>query len=122
MVDQQGQRLPIGSAAGGALAVLHTPGHSGGSVCLCVHPADGGPMHSVVVGDMIFPGSCGRLALPDSSTSDMFASLQKMKALPDNLPGYPGHGYSGDKTTILQEKRNGLLRDFSKAQWMQMHG
>ena len=52
----------------------------------------------------------------------MFDSLATLRALPDQLPVYPGHGYSGPSTTIVQEKRAGLLRDFSKQQWMQMHG
>lgn len=117
---RQGTTLPI--AGGGSLEVLHTPGHSGGSVCLCVRPADSKRMHSVVVGDTLFPGSCGRLDLPDSDVSAMFDSLATLRALDDKLTVYPGHGYSGPSTSIAQEKASGLLREFSKEQWMRMHG
>ena len=74
------------------------------------------------MGDTIFPGSCGRLDLPDSDTGAMFESLQKLRELPDDLCVYPGHSYGGEKTTIAAEKRNGLLRPFTREQWRQMHG
>jgi glyoxylase-like metal-dependent hydrolase (beta-lactamase superfamily II) len=52
----------------------------------------------------------------------MFDSLQKLRALDDAIKVYPGHGYSGDSTTIGREKQNGLLRPFSRDQWRSMHG
>lgn len=77
---EQGTRLPLGSA--GSIEVLHTPGHSGGSVCLCVQ--DSGATQSLIVGDTIFPGSCGRVRVatgypppatrPQASTPRMCAS------------------------------------------------
>ena len=57
------------------------------------------------MGDTIFPGSCGRLDLPDSDVSAMFDSLQVLRTLPEALILYPGHGYSGPKTTVEAEKR-----------------
>ena len=116
---QQGSKLPLGEA--GHIEVFHTPGHSGGSICLSVTPKGAKPM-ALVVGDTIFPGSCGRLDLPDSDTGAMFESLQKLRELPDDLSVYPGHSYGGEKTTIAAEKRNGLLRPFTREQWRQMHG
>ena len=128
----QGQLLPIGAHV---IEVLHTPGHSGGSVCLCVRAREGAPPAAaaepstsgttptaLLVGDTIFPGSCGRLDLPDSDTGAMFDSLQKLRELPDDLSVYPGHSYGGEKTTIKAEKANGLLRPFTRDQWRQMHG
>ena len=128
----QGQLLPIGAHV---IEVLHTPGHSGGSVCLCVRAREGAPPAAaaepstsgttptaLLVGDTIFPGSCGRLDLPDSDTGAMFDSLQKLRELPDDLSVYPGHSYGGEKTTIKAEKANGLLRPFTREQWRQMHG
>ena len=128
----QGQLLPIGAHV---IEVLHTPGHSGGSVCLCVRAREGAPPAAaaepstsgttptaLLVGDTIFPGSCGRLDLPDSDTGAMFESLQKLRELPDDLSVYPGHSYGGEKTTIKAEKANGLLRPFTREQWRQMHG
>ena len=117
---KQGQLLPLGT--GGVIEVLHTPGHSGGSICLCVRAAtaaaattsaiaagavlrtsDASPQ-ALIVGDTIFPGSCGRLDLPDSDTSAMFDSLQQLRELDDGLKVYPGHAYSGMHTTIAAEK------------------
>ena len=128
----QGQLLPIGAHV---IEVLHTPGHSGGSVCLCVRAREGAPPAAaaepstsgttptaLLVGDTIFPGSCGRLDLPDSDTGAMFDSLQKLRELPDDLSVYPGHSYGGEKTTIAAEKANGLLRPFTRDQWRQMQG
>ena len=102
--------------------MLHTPGHSGGSVCVCVRPKGGGEPVCLMSGDTIFPGSCGRLDLPDSDTNAMFDSLQRLRALDDDLTVYPGHAYSGLHTSIRAEKSNGLLRAFSREQWNQMHG
>ena len=128
----KGARLPLGDAR--HIEVLHTPGHSAGSVCLCVReraPPTAGAAgaagaadkaSAVLAGDTLFPGSCGRLDLPDSDVDAMFDSLQTLRALPDATPVYPGHAYSGERTTIGHEKRAGLLRDFSRQQWAAMHG
>ncbi|EOD16572.1 hypothetical protein EMIHUDRAFT_95217 [Emiliania huxleyi CCMP1516] len=78
----------------------------------------GGAVASVLVGDTIFPGS---LDLPDSDVDAMFDSLQQLRALGDDVVIYPGHGYSGDRTTVGKEKVSGLLRPFSREQWRAMH-
>ena len=70
----------------------------------------------------VFPGSCGRLDLPDSDVNKMFDSLQSLRTFADDVKVYPGHGYSGDSSTIGQEKANGLLRPFDRATWNRMHG
>jgi len=88
---------------------------------LMLQSADG-TARLLCTGDTIFPGSCGRLDLPDSDKKAMFDSLDILRKLPDMLEMYPGHAYSGDKSTIAQEKRTGLLRPFSWQQWVQMHG
>jgi hydroxyacylglutathione hydrolase len=77
--------------------VIHTPGHSKGSICLKGH----GFLFS---GDTLFAGSIGRTDLPGSSERDMHVSLlHVVSKLDDNLLVYPGHGPS---TTILREKRS----------------
>ena len=81
---------------------------------------DGAGADAVMVGDTIFPGSCGRLDLPDSDIDQMFDSLATLRALDDSLVVYPGHAYSGASTTIGREKANGLLRPFTREQWRQM--
>ena len=55
----QGSSLPLGES--GSLQVYHTPGHSGGSICLSVQPAGASASLGLIVGDTIFPGSCGRV-------------------------------------------------------------
>ena len=50
----------------------------------------------------------------------MFGSLEKLRALPDELQVYPGHAYGGPSTTIGREKKGGLLRPISKQEFMQM--
>jgi glyoxylase-like metal-dependent hydrolase (beta-lactamase superfamily II) len=110
---RQGSRLPLGEA--GELEVLHTPGHSPGSVCLCVRSAQRhGEVIAVISGDTLFPGSCGRLDSDDSSVTAMFDSLAKLRTLDSRTPVYPGHAYGGKVTTIGKEKVEGMLRPFTR--------
>lgn len=75
--------------------VIHTPGHSPGSICLYGH----GVLFS---GDTLFEGSIGRTDLPGSSREDMNNSLVKLfRQIPDDTEVYPGHG---TYTTIASEK------------------
>jgi glyoxylase-like metal-dependent hydrolase (beta-lactamase superfamily II) len=78
------------------LKVMHTPGHSPGSISLIGEK-------EVFTGDTLFAGSIGRTDLPQSSESDMKESLRKLAKLPDDFKVYPGHGPS---TTIGEEKRS----------------
>jgi hydroxyacylglutathione hydrolase len=81
-------------AGGLSLDVLHTPGHTPGSVCF--RSAD-----LVLSGDLVFRGSIGRSDFPNSSPGDMMASLRRFLNLDDRLGVYPGHG---DTTTVGQER------------------
>jgi hypothetical protein len=76
---EQGTCVPLGAGAGAraggpSVDVLHTPGHSSGSACLCVRAAGWGAIQMVLSGDTVFPGSCGRLDAPDSSVSGLRSS------------------------------------------------
>jgi hydroxyacylglutathione hydrolase len=77
------------------IEVLHTPGHTPGSVCL---RTDGW----LVSGDLVFRGAIGRSDFPNSSATDMRASLRRFLTLPDAMPVYPGHG---PETTVGVERR-----------------
>ena len=82
--------------------VIHTPGHSLGSVCLII-PDEEEPPHAFV-GDVLFAGGVGRTDLPNSGGSWTLLEnsiKEKLFKLPDNTIVYPGHG---PKTTIGQEK------------------
>jgi glyoxylase-like metal-dependent hydrolase (beta-lactamase superfamily II) len=78
------------------LRVLHTPGHTEGSVCLL--SADDGLLFS---GDTLFPGGWGRVDLPGGSPELMVESLGRLVELEDHLRVLPGHGAA---TTIGRER------------------
>jgi glyoxylase-like metal-dependent hydrolase (beta-lactamase superfamily II) len=78
------------------LRVLHTPGHTPGSVCLL--DADNGALYS---GDTLFAGGWGRVDLPGGSAGEIAASLARLADLEDRVRVLPGHGAS---TTIGRER------------------
>lgn len=83
--------------------VMHSPGHSPGSICLLGHGL-------LFTGDTLFAGSIGRTDLPGSSDSSMTGSLKKLLSLPDDsVKVYPGHGPS---TTLALEKRTNPFLHF----------
>jgi glyoxylase-like metal-dependent hydrolase (beta-lactamase superfamily II) len=52
----------------------------------------------------------------------MFDSLARCaRELRDDAVVYPGHDYNGASSTVAREKREGMLRPFTKTQWMAMH-
>ncbi len=78
------------------LTVLHTPGHTPGSVCL--QAADDGLLFS---GDTLFAGGWGRVDLPGGSPEAIMASLARLSELEAPVAVLPGHGPS---TTIGRER------------------
>ena len=77
--------------------VLHTPGHTQGSVCL--HFA---PLKTLIAGDTLFAGSIGRTDLPGGDGSQIIRSIEsRLLALPDETRVIPGHG---PETTIGRER------------------
>jgi len=78
------------------LEVLHTPGHTEGSVCLL--DRDAGRLFS---GDTLFAGSFGRVDLPGGDPAALAASLARLATLEDALAVLPGHGR---ETTIGAER------------------
>ncbi len=76
--------------------VIHTPGHTPGSVSILV---DNEILFS---GDTLFQGSVGRYDFPGSSFEDLKKSIKKLMELPDHVKVYPGHG---GETTIGDERR-----------------
>ena len=90
---QEGGEIRFGSVR---LQVLHTPGHTEGSVCLLDN--DSGRLYS---GDTLFAGSFGRVDLPGGSEEQMVDSLDRLRRLDDAVVVLPGHGAS---TTIGSER------------------
>lgn len=104
-IDQNaghGDSLTTGSLVS---TVLHTPGHTEGSICL-YFPAE----KKLIAGDTLFYGSIGRTDLPGGSFEKIIASLKgKLMELPDETVVVPGHGAL---TTIGDERAtNPYLQD-----------
>jgi glyoxylase-like metal-dependent hydrolase (beta-lactamase superfamily II) len=80
--------------AGAQIEVLHTPGHSPGSVVYKVGDV-------LFAGDTLFAGSCGRTDFIGGSTSQILLSLKRLVELEGNLRVCPGH----DRITDLDTER-----------------
>lgn len=92
------------------LRVLHTPGHSPGSVCLLVE-APAGAGGRLLTGDTLFAGSIGRTDLPGGDGRRLLRSIhERLLALPDETPVLPGHG---PETTIGEERRTNFFLSLS---------
>jgi glyoxylase-like metal-dependent hydrolase (beta-lactamase superfamily II) len=81
------------------LKVMHTPGHSPGSICFyCAK------QHFIIGGDVLFQNSIGRTDLPMGNHDDLLRSIrEKLFKLPEDTKVYPGHGM---ETTLGEEMRN----------------
>jgi len=93
---QDGEIITVGEVA---LQVLHTPGHSPGSVCLYADDM-------IFTGDTLFVGSVGRTDLPGGSWAQLHHSLTKKLAhLPDDTRVMPGHNYGPTPVSTLGYER-----------------
>ncbi|MGD9652255.1 MAG: MBL fold metallo-hydrolase [Candidatus Dadabacteria bacterium] len=92
---EEGDEVEIG---GLRAKVLHTPGHTWGSICLVIDDV-------VISGDTLFAGSVGRVDLTGgTSMAELVGSIKaKLMPLPDSFKVYPGHGPS---TTIEIERKS----------------
>ena len=92
----EGESLQAGSLKA---TVMHTPGHTEGSVCL-YFPAE----KLLIAGDTLFAGSIGRTDLPGGSFEKIMHSLRdRVMSLPDETVVIPGHG----PNTSIGEEREG---------------
>lgn len=98
VVVKDGDVISVGNIS---LRVIHTPGHSPGSICL--HTAG-----LVFTGDTLFVGAVGRTDLPGGSWIVMQRSImERLTVLPDETQVLPGHHYGASPTsTIGNEKRS----------------
>jgi hydroxyacylglutathione hydrolase len=81
---EEGKGVQVGNFP---FKILHTPGHSPGSICL-YQPQQG----LLFSGDTLFKGSIGNLSFPTSQPNLMWNSLNKLAQLPAATVVYPGHG------------------------------
>ena len=87
----EGDTLTLGSLT---IHVMHTPGHSKGSVTLLVEDV-------LFTGDTLFAGSCGRTDLAGGSYEEMLSSLARLGRLGGDYHVCPGH----DVTSTLERER-----------------
>ncbi len=108
VVHEGGDVVEIGSVK---IKLLHTPGHTPGSQCFLVEtPSHAG---SLVSGDTLFLGSCGRVDLPGGDPTALYDSLHgQLGKLPDETLLFPGHLYSADPSSTIgdQKRSNPYLR------------
>jgi hydroxyacylglutathione hydrolase len=82
------------------LKVLHTPGHTPGSVCLYTEG-------HVFTGDTIFVGAVGRTDLPGGSMKQLVSSIhEKIYTLPGNTVVWPGHDYGPTPSSTVQQEKD----------------
>ena len=109
-----GDRLTLGDVE---IEFLHTPGHTPGSQCFRIKD-------TLVSGDTLFIDGCGRVDLPGSDAEQMYHSLAKLKALPDETLLLPGHNYSAVPNATMADvkKTNAYLAVKDLPTWQQVMG
>ncbi len=114
VVREEGDVIEVGQVR---ISVLHTPGHSPGSISLLAGD-------NVMTGDVLFVGACGRLDLPGADPREMFHSLRKLAKLPPKTVVLPGHDYgTAPQSTIEEEARsNPYMQADSEDEWLRMMG
>ena len=99
---EEGSVLQVGE---GAIEVLHTPGHTPGSVTL--HPPG-----ALITGDTLFVTFVGRADLSGSDPEALYRSLRRLAAFPAETRVYPGHDYGPRpvSTIAFELENNSYLR------------
>jgi hydroxyacylglutathione hydrolase len=94
---EQGDLVKVGKTE---LQVIHTPGHTPGSICLYAHG-------NIFTGDTLFVGAVGRTDLPGGSHRQLVHSVrEKIYSLPGDTIIWPGHDYGASLTsTVVHEQR-----------------
>ena len=99
----EGDSLTVG---GVEFRVLHTPGHTPGSVCLLAGDA-------LFSGDTLFAGSCGRTDFPGGSWTQILKSLRRLSQLEGDLQVLSGHGEASHLEA--ERKYNPYMKEATKA-------
>ncbi|MFQ5766894.1 MAG: MBL fold metallo-hydrolase [Acidobacteriota bacterium] len=101
------------------IRLLHTPGHTPGSQCFLV----GGK--TLVSGDTLFIGGCGRVDLPGGDSDEMYRTLtQRLSHLPPEVVLLPGPAYGPSPSSTIGEERrsNTYLKIRSLEDWRRLMG
>lgn len=96
---REGDEISLGEEK---LAVLHTPGHSPGSICLA-WPGN------LISGDTIFAGGVGRTDLPLGDSALLKRSIARLMTLPDETLVWPGHNYGATYPITMRANRRALV-------------
>jgi glyoxylase-like metal-dependent hydrolase (beta-lactamase superfamily II) len=106
---EDGDAVRVGGREG---KVIHTPGHSPGSVSLWF-PADG----VLFTGDTLFAGSVGRTDLPGGDVAALFRSIrERLFPLGDDVRFFPGHGPAG--TLGAERRANPFVGELARGRFM----
>lgn len=92
VLKADGDIINLGEAE---ISVMHTPGHTKGSVCYILDDI-------IFSGDTLFKGTIGRTDFPTSDTMAILSSLKRLSALEKDYKIYPGHN---SETTLFYEKK-----------------
>lgn len=95
------------------ITMLHTPGHTPGSLCFKVK-------NMLLSGDTLFLNGCGRVDLPGGNVEQMYETIhQKLSKLADDIIIFPGHAYGGEYEAFGQLKQhNPIFKYFDKKSFM----
>lgn len=109
-----GDRVRVGDIE---VELLHTPGHTPGSMCFRLKNA-------LVAGDTLFLQGCGRVDLPGGDPDEMYRSLtERLASLPGETVLYPGHAYGGAHADLATVRRtNPYLRVPDLQTWRRLMG
>lgn len=91
MSIDEGALLPVGKSS---VRVLHTPGHTPGSITL-------NPPGALITGDTLFVTRCGRADLPGGDPEALFGSLKRLATFAHETRVYPGHDYGPHPTSTI---------------------
>ncbi len=90
-----GDKIKVGDID---ITFLHTPGHTPGSQCFLVE-------NSLISGDTLFIGACGRCDLPGGNAEEMYESLKRLSKLEEGTILYPGHNYADSPASTIGQER-----------------
>ena len=113
-LHESGDILKVGDIS---IELLHTPGHTPGSLCFRIK--DG-----LVSGDTLFLQGCGRVDLPGGNSEQMYETItQRLSKLPDNMILYPGHAYGGEHAPLSEvRERNSMMKIHDLETWKRVRG
>lgn len=92
------------------IKLLHTPGHTPGSLCFRVKDA-------LVSGDTLFLNGCGRVDLPGGSVLEMYRTItERFSSIADETILYPGHAYGGEHENMRHIRHHNQVFKISNLQ------